>query len=94
MESLQETFILEKLKNYNYHNPLRKYNLDELSSHLNILLNKRTHLKLFSGYAIRTIFSFLRRKLNILDLNVKMRDQCRCCLLQFFAVNQLSVRMK
>jgi hypothetical protein len=42
MESLQETFILEKLKNYNYHNPLRKYNLDELSSHLNILLNKES----------------------------------------------------
>ena len=40
MESLQETFILEQLKNDNSHNQIKKYNLDELSSYLNLLLNQ------------------------------------------------------
>jgi Txe/YoeB family toxin of Txe-Axe toxin-antitoxin module len=42
MESLQETFILEQLKNDNSHNQIKKYNLDELSSYLNLLLNKES----------------------------------------------------
>ena len=42
MESLQETFILEQLKNDNSHNQLKKYNLDELSSYLNLLLNQES----------------------------------------------------
>ena len=42
MERLQETFILEKLKNYKSYNQLTKHNLDELSSYLRILLNQES----------------------------------------------------
>ena len=42
MESLQETFILETLDNYNVHNELKIYNLDEVSSYLSMILNKES----------------------------------------------------
>jgi hypothetical protein len=41
MESLQETFILETLDNYNVHNKLKICNLNELSSYLSMLLNQQ-----------------------------------------------------
>ena len=52
MESVQETFILQTLDNYNVHNELKIYNLDELSYYLSMLLNKDSS----TGFDMKAVF--------------------------------------
>ena len=56
MESVQETFILEKLNNYNtcelLDNKTEIYNLNEISSNLSMILNKES----VSGYDMKAVF--------------------------------------
>ena len=56
MESVQETFILEKLNNYNtcelLDNKTEIYNLNEISYNLSMILNKES----VSGYDMKAVF--------------------------------------
>ena len=74
MESVQETFILQTLDNYNVHNELKIYNLDELSYYLSMLLNKDSS----TGFDMKAVFYLFNTLFSIgLKKEVKEKGLCK-----------------
>jgi len=75
MESLQETFILERLDNYDFHNELKIYNLDEVSSYLSMILNQESSTE----SDMKAIF-YLFNTLFSIGLNQEVKEKGLCKL--------------